>query len=157
MTGFPFNRNNMIDLRDTLSSAFINSSRFNEKLFKTFSEAYWVYVKTILEGNNIAKDLPEFEKIVRSRISNVFNVRFREGDFVSTLSDTVESYSDLVKDTAFGQGYQNFSEYWANWNNMFVEPIRDTLWRTPSQKIAQLEKYSLFRYNKITTPSTTWY
>ena len=76
---------------------------FNERLFTTFSEAYSLYMKTILEGNNISKGLPELEKIVKSRISNLFNVRFREEDFVSTLSDTVASYSTLAKSIGFGQ------------------------------------------------------
>ena len=137
---------NFIHLRDTFYSALTNFSRFNEKIFNTFSEAYSVYLKTILEGNNISKDLPELEKIVRSRISNIFNLRFREEDFVSTLSDTVASYSALAKSTGFGQVYQSSSIWWANWNNNFIEPIRDTFWRTPSHKIAELEKYSLFHY-----------
>ena len=137
---------NLIHLRDTFYSASTNFSRFSEEVFKTFSEAYSVYLKTILEDDNITKDLPELEKIVRSRISNIFNLKFREEDFVSTLSDSVASYSALAKSTGFGQVYQGASIWWANWNNNFIEPIRDTFWRTPSYKIAELEKYSLFRY-----------
>jgi polyhydroxyalkanoate synthase subunit PhaC len=144
-----------IHLQDTLYSASTNFSRFNEKLFKTFSETYSVYLKTILEDDNITKDLPELEKIVRSRISNIFNLRFREEHFVSTLSDTVASYSTLAKSTGFGQVYQNSSIWWANWNNKFIEPIRDTFWRTPSYKIAELEQYSLFHYGSTIPTSTT--
>jgi polyhydroxyalkanoate synthase subunit PhaC len=144
-----------VHLRDTFYSASTNFSRFNEEIFKTFSEAYSVYLKTILEDGNITKDLPELEKIVRSRISNIFNQRFREEDFVSTLSDTVASYSTLAKSTGFGQAYQNFSIWWANWNNNFIEPVRDTFWRTPSHKIAELEKYSLFHYATARPTSTT--
>jgi class III poly(R)-hydroxyalkanoic acid synthase PhaC subunit len=137
---------NFISLRDTLYSASTNFSRFNEKIINTFSEAYSVYLKTILEDGNNTKDLPELEKIVRSRISSIFNLRFRDEDFVSTLSHTVASYSALAKSTGFGQVYQSSSIWWANWNNNFIEPIRDTFWRTPSHKIAELEKYSLFHY-----------
>jgi polyhydroxyalkanoate synthase subunit PhaC len=43
--------------------------------------------------------------------------------------------------------YQSLSNRVAQWNNEFVEPFRDTLYRTLSQKICELEKYSLFRYN----------
>jgi polyhydroxyalkanoate synthase len=144
----------MLDLRDTFFRTLISSSRFNETLFSAFSEAYSVFIRTNLEGNNIARDSPELENIVRSRIRDVFNVRFREEDFVSALSDTVASYSELAKSTGFGQAYQDFSNLWARWNNNLIEPIRDTLCRSPSQKIAQLEKYSLFRYNRITSTST---
>jgi len=156
MTIFPLSiDSNVIDLRDTFYSVLTNSSRFNEKMFNIFSEAYSVYLKTILGGNNISKHLTELEKIVKSRISNIFNLRLREEDFVNTLSDTVASYSRLAKSTGFGQAYQNSSIWWANWNNNFIEPVRDTFWRTPSYKIAKLEKYSLFRYGSIAPTGTT--
>jgi polyhydroxyalkanoate synthase subunit PhaC len=156
MTAFPTNiDNNIIHLRDAFYSALTNSLRFNEKLFNTFSEAYSVYLKTILEGNNIAKDLPDLEKIVRSRISNIFNLRFREEGFVSALSDTVASNSALAKSTGFGQAYQNFSIPWSNWNNNFIEPIRDSLWRTSSEKVCEIEKCSLFHYDRITGTTGT--
>src|SRR5215469_7594231 len=142
-------------LQDTYHSLLSNYSRFNGKIFSTFLESYSVYLKTILEGNNISNGLPELEKIVKSRISNLFNLRFREEDFVSTLSDTVVSYSALAKSTGFGQLYQESSVWWANWNNNFIEPVRDTFWRTPSHKIAKLEKYSLFRYESAIPTSTT--
>ena len=99
------NNNNIISLRNAFYSALIQSSRFNEKMFNIFSEAYSVYLKTILEDNNISKNLAELEKIVNSRTSNIFNQRFREESFVSTLSDTVASYSILAKCTGFGQVY----------------------------------------------------
>ncbi|HKG87578.1 MAG TPA: alpha/beta fold hydrolase [Nitrososphaeraceae archaeon] len=39
------------------------------------------------------------------------------------------------------------------WNNDFIEPIRDKLYRTPSENVSKLEKYSLFHYNR--PPPTT--
>ena|ERR1700739_385632 len=126
--------NNVIHLPDTFYSVLTNSLQFN-KLSTAFSEAYSLYLKSILEGNNIYKGLPELEKIVKSEISNIFNLRFREEDFVSTLSDTIASYSTLAKNIGFGQAYQNSSIWWANWNNKFIEPVRDTFWRTPSHNL----------------------
>ena len=43
--------------------------------------------------------------------------------------------------------YQYISNNSSVWNNDFVEPVRDMLYRTPSQKICELEKYSLFHYD----------
>ncbi len=149
------NRDNIIHLQDTFYRAFMNSSRFNEKLFGTLSEAYSVYIKIIIEANNITKDVQEFEGIVRGRMHNLFDTRFREEDFVNTLSEAVASYSDLAKIMGLGQMYQDLSNVWANWNNNFIEAIRDSLWRTPSQKVSQLEKYSLFRYNRIASSTAT--
>jgi hypothetical protein len=51
--------------------------------------------------------------------------------------------------------HQNSSIWWANWNNNFIEPVRDTFWRTPSHKIAELEKYSLFHYGSISPTGVT--
>jgi polyhydroxyalkanoate synthase subunit PhaC len=148
MTALPFSLdNNAIHLRDTFYSALINTSRFNEKIFSTFSEAYSVYLKTILESNSITKDLPELEKVVRSRISNIFNLRFREEDFVSILSDVVASYSNLAKATGFGKTYQHLSNRWSIWNNDLIEPLRNMLLRTPSHKVCEIEKYSLLQYD----------
>jgi polyhydroxyalkanoate synthase len=146
---------NMLHLRDTVYAALVHSLRFNEKLFYTFSEIYSAYLKAILEVKNITKDLPELEKVVRSTISKEFDSLFREEDFVSTLSDTVASYSELAKSLGLGQAYQNLSFLWANWNNKFIEPIRDTFWRTPSHKVCEVEKYSLFHYNGSKTAITS--
>ncbi len=147
MTLFLFNRNDMINFQDTFYKSLTSSSRFNEKMLNIFSETYSEYIKTIIEDKNIVKDLPEFEKIVRHKLHNIFNSRFREADFVDNFSDIVSNYSDLVRITGFGQVYQNFANLFATWNNNFIEPIRDTLWRTSSHKICSLEKYSLFRYD----------
>ncbi|HZC20166.1 MAG TPA: hypothetical protein VE223_00835, partial [Nitrososphaeraceae archaeon] len=86
------------------------------------------------------KDLPQLEKLLRSRVGDVFNKRFREEEFVTTLSNTVASYSELAKRTGFGNAYQYMSNLLSVWNNDVLESIRDTLWRTPSQKIQELEK-----------------
>jgi polyhydroxyalkanoate synthase subunit PhaC len=67
--------------------------------------------------------------------------------FVNALSDIVASYSELAKVTGIGKMYQRLSNRFSAWNNDFIEPIRDTFYRTPSQKICELEKYSLFRYD----------
>jgi len=51
-----------IHVREPFYNASTNFSRFNEMKFNTFSEAYSVYPKTILEDHNISKDPPELEK-----------------------------------------------------------------------------------------------
>ena len=142
---------NTIGLQDALKDVFIDSLKFNEKLFNAFSKAYSAYIKTAFfyDKNNLVKDYSESEKILKSTIGNIFDERFREEDFITTLSDTVASYSELARSTGFSQVYQNFSNFLSEWNNDIVEPIRDKLWRTPSYKVGSLEKYSLFRYDRI--------
>ncbi len=53
--------------------------------------------------------------------------------------------------TGFGKLYQHFSNLFAKWDDSFIEPIRDTLWNTPSHEVCRLEKYSLFHYDVIPT------
>ena len=83
----------------------------------------------------------------------MFDERFRNEDFVKVLSDTVAVFADFAKYTGFSQIYQNFSNLFSIWNNTLMEPIRDTCWRTPSDKICEIEKYSLFRYGRATVDS----
>ena len=96
MAEISFNRDKYIDSQNDLQSIFIESLQFNEKLFRAFSEAYSTYIKTILYTNNLVKGLPETETILKSRIGNIFDERFREKDFVTTLADTVVRYSELI-------------------------------------------------------------
>ncbi len=87
------------------------------------------------------------EKIVLSRIRDKFDTNFREKAFVSSLSEFIESYSNLAKVTGAGLFYQHISNVNAYWNNVFVEPIRDVMFRTPSHKIHSKNKYALFHYD----------
>ena len=135
--------------------ALSSSTQFNTELFNAFAQVYSIYLSTISEYNKSWKDLPELDKTLRNRFGKVFDEKFREKRFVNALSDTVASYSELAKITGLGKMYQRLSNRFSVWNNDFIEPIRDTFYRTPSQKICELEKYSLFRYDGPLTSTTT--
>jgi polyhydroxyalkanoate synthase len=126
-------------------------------LSNAFAEAYPIYLNTISEYNKSWKNLSELDKILRSRFRKAFDEKFIEEDFVNTLSDTITNYSELAKVTGLGKMYKHLSNRSSAWNNDFIEPIRDTLYRTPSEKICEIEKYSLFHYNRPppTTTATT--
>jgi polyhydroxyalkanoate synthase len=141
-----FDSSPVIETRDALNGVLLNSSRFNWKLYEAFTEAYSVYLCTLSKEGGTSKDLGEFEKIIRKKIGNIFNSKFRDDNFIAILSDVVASYSNLARATSFGKMYQHLSNLWSVWDNDFLEPLRDTLWRTPSYKVTNLEKYSLFRY-----------
>jgi class III poly(R)-hydroxyalkanoic acid synthase PhaC subunit len=141
-----FDSSTAIEIRDALNGVLLNSSRFNWKLYEAFAEAYSVYLNILFKEGNTSKDLAELEKIIRKKIANIFNTKFRDDNFIATLSNVVASYANLAKATGFGKIYQQLSNLWSVWDNGFVEPLRDTLWRTPSYKVTNLEKYSLFRY-----------
>jgi class III poly(R)-hydroxyalkanoic acid synthase PhaC subunit len=141
-----FDTSSAIEVLDALNKVSVNSSRFNWKLYEAFVEACLVYLNVLFKQDNTSKDLAELEKVIRKKIGNKFNTKFRDDNFIATLSNVVASYSNLAKATGFGKIYQHLSNPWSEWDNDFVEPLRDTLWRTPSYKVTNLEKYSLFRY-----------
>ncbi len=91
-----------IELRDALNGVLLNSSRFNWKLYEAFTEAYSVYLNILFKEDNTSKNLAGFEKIIRTKIGNIFNTKFRDDNFIVTLSDVVTSYSNLAKAICFG-------------------------------------------------------
>jgi polyhydroxyalkanoate synthase subunit PhaC len=146
---FPFYDNSFfMNMQNAFNTALSSSTQFNTELYNAFAEAYIIYLNTISEYDRSWKDFMELDKTLRSRFNKIFDKKFREEGFVNALSDTVASYSELVKIMGLGKVYQLLSNKLSAWNNDFVEPIRDTLYRTPSQKICEIEKYSLFRYDQ---------
>jgi class III poly(R)-hydroxyalkanoic acid synthase PhaC subunit len=146
---FPsFYNNFFINMLNTYARAFSSSIEFNRDLLYAFAEFWRMYLDTITEYNKSWKDLSGLDKTIRSRAHKIFDSKLREERFVKMLSDTLTYYSELAKTIGAGKIYQSLSNRLAQWNNDFVEPFRDTLYRTPSQKVCELEKYSLFRYNR---------
>jgi polyhydroxyalkanoate synthase len=143
-----YDDSSLVNESNIFSRAFLLSMQFNIKLCNAFAESYPIYLSTISEYNQSWKNLSELDKILRSRFRKFLDEKFREESFVNTLSDTIASYSELAKITGLGKIYQYLSNIFSVWNNNFVEPIRDTLYRTPSQKLCEIEKYSLFRYGR---------
>jgi polyhydroxyalkanoate synthase len=126
------------------------------KLYEAFSSAYAIYLSTLSHTSpNSITNLRQLEKIVRHKMHEMFDERFRHDDFVDALSDSVVLYSDFAKKTGFGQVYEALSNVISVWNNTIVEPLRDTYWRTLSHKVCTIEKYSLFRYLQIADRSTS--
>ena len=89
----------------------------------------------------------KIEEIIFSKIRNKFDTNFRENTFIDSLSEFVESFCNLVNITGIGYLYQNMSNLNSFWNNVFIEPLRDTLGRTSSHKVNLGNKYSLMHYD----------
>ena len=152
---FPFYNNSFIDISNAFARALLNTTQFNMILSNAFVEAYPIYFNAISEYNKSWKNLSELDEILRSRYRKAFDEKFREENFVNTLSDTITSYSELARVSGLGKMYKHLSNKSSTWNNDFIEPIRDTLFRTPSEKICEIEKYSLFHYNNPSTDADT--
>ena len=143
---FPFYDNSFLDIFNAFAQALTNTTRFNLILFNAFADAYPIYLNVISQYNKSWKDLSELDNILRSTYRKAFDEKFREKNFIDTLSDTITGYSESARVTGLGKMYKHLSNKISLWNNDFIEPIRDTLFRTPSEKICEIEKYSLFHY-----------
>ena len=137
--------------RSFLDALFAQSTEAREELREIKKEATEEKVPYFVGYNDYLKYQQEYykkyEKIIMSRIRIKFDTNFREEGFTRSLSEFIDSYSDLAKITGFGQIYQYISNFTSFWNNAFIEPIRDTASRTPSHKIYSENKYSLFHYD----------
>lgn len=111
-----------------------------------FAESYLIYLNTVSEYGKSWSNIYELEKILRSRIRRTIDERFREKYFIGALSDAISDFSELSNVIGLGKLYQLLSNRSSVWNNDFIEPIRHTLFRTPSEKLCEIETYSLFHY-----------
>ncbi|HSA75047.1 MAG TPA: hypothetical protein VLE21_02550 [Candidatus Nitrosocosmicus sp.] len=151
---------------DTFIDAFASSIEFYSRLYSAFIDALSVpfsdarkQIKDIRKEIMPDKDLllllfnydkqQEFynktEKVILSSIRDKFDKNL-EKTFVLSLSEFIDSYCKLARITGAGILYQHMSNASAFWNNMYIEPIRDMMYRTPSHKIHSENKYSLFHY-----------
>ena len=89
----------------------------------------------------------KIEKITLSKIRDKFDTNFREKTFIDSLSEFVESFCNLGNITGIGYLYQNISNLNSFCNNVFIEPLRDTLGRTSSHNVNLGDKYSLIHYD----------
>lgn len=140
---------------NALAHSLSSSNQFSLRLSSAFAESYVVYLNTVSEYGKSWSNIYELEKIVRSRIRRTIDERFREKDFIGALSDTISDFSELSKSIGLGKIYQLLSNRSSVWNNEFIEPIRHTLFRTPSEKLSEMEGYSLFHYNNGKSTRTT--
>ena len=100
-----------IEMRDALNGVLLNSSRFNWKLYEAFAEAYSVYLNILFREGNTSKDLAELEKIIRKKIANIFNTKFRDDNFIATLSNVVATMQIWLRPQALGRYINNYLIY----------------------------------------------
>lgn len=149
---------------DAYIDAYASSIEFYSRLNSAFIDAVSVpftdareEIRELRDGIkpkeffNYSQQQQEFyrkiEKTTLSKIRGKFDTNFREKTFIDSLSEFVESFCNLGYITGTGYLYQNTSDLNSFWNNVFIEPLRDTLGRTSSHKVNLGNKYSLIHYN----------
>lgn len=133
-------------------SEFVNSYSslvdFYTKLACVFIDNSVALSRIFLDKDNWL-DLQRIERMCLSKSHEIFDTRFRQEDFVNSLSNVINCYSKSAQAIGMGQWYQNLSSLNSLWNNYFIEPLRDTMWRTPSHKLHSEGKFSLYHYPRI--------
>jgi poly[(R)-3-hydroxyalkanoate] polymerase subunit PhaC len=119
---------------------------FYAKLANIFADVYLTNANYIFKYNN-STSTKEVERSWLSACRDTFEERFRDRTFIQSLSNAIDCYSKLAQTNGIGQGYQILSNITSVWNNLFIEPIRDTVWRTPSHDVYKEGKFALYHYN----------
>jgi polyhydroxyalkanoate synthase subunit PhaC len=133
------------------SQVLINTCSESMKFYTGFANIFvdaWIASTKIFLGYKYWNDLEGLEKAWLSKCREIFEIGLKEKDFVTSLSIAVDCYSKLARSTGIGQFYQYMSNITSLWNNYLIEPIRDTLWRTPSHNIFSEGKFGLLHYNQ---------
>jgi class III poly(R)-hydroxyalkanoic acid synthase PhaC subunit len=129
----------------TLWDSCLSLADFYARLANIFAGVYLTNANFISKYKNFSS-LKEAERIWLSTCRDTFEESFREGPFIQSLSKSIDCYSKLAQTNGIGQWYQSLSNITSIWNNLFIEPIRDALWRTPSHEIYSEGKFSLYHY-----------
>lgn len=127
-------------------NSYSSSVEFYGTLASIFTDVYLASLRYFLE-NKHWHNLQELEKTWLSNCRDIFDSRFREDRFLNSLSNAIDCYSKFALTTGIGNWYQNISNLTSLWNNFLIEPLRDTLWRTPSHKLNTEENVALFHYS----------
>lgn len=130
------------------SRAYFDYISFCSKIADAFADSYAAMAGVYLQERDSISTI-ELERKMMAKARDIFDSRFREQDFLRSISVVTEAYSRMAKTTAFGQVYQNISNMAAAWNNLLIEPLRDKMFRTPSHKVHTEGSFSLFHYDRM--------
>jgi polyhydroxyalkanoate synthase len=132
----------------TFAKAYSDYILFCSKLAGAFADSYAAMAGVYLQEGALTNSI-KLERKMMAKARNVFDDKFREQDFLRSVSEVTEAISRVAKATGFGQTYQNISNMTAAWNNLLIEPLRDKIFRTPSHKVYTEGSFSLFHYDPL--------
>jgi polyhydroxyalkanoate synthase subunit PhaC len=131
----------------TIANAYSDYILFCSKLVDAFADSYAAMAGVYLQERASTNSL-ELERKAMAKARDIFDDKFRDQDFLRSVSELTEAFSRMAKATGFGQIYQNISNMAAAWNNLLIEPLRDKMFRTPSHRVHAEGSFSLFHYDR---------
>src|SRR5215207_3927809 len=96
------------------AKAYSDYISFCSKIADAFADSYAAMAGVYLQERDSTSTI-ELERKMMAKARDIFDSRFREQDFLRSISVVTEAYSRMAKTTAFGQVYQNISNMAAAW------------------------------------------
>jgi len=126
----------------------LSSYTFSKLVVRAMVDAVVALNRTFLESFAASGNIMTAEKKALASARAVFEDKFDDPEFLKLLARTVNDYSKWAKVSGYGALYQNLLSISSIWDNSFVEPLRDSIDRTPSHIIHSDGNFSLFHYDQ---------
>lgn len=94
----------------------------------------------------ISTDTKRINNLVRSSFDSSLRKSLEEEKFTITLSNFLEVFSDMIKNTQHNKFHSIIDDIFARWN-LLIEPFRDSINRTPSEVIPLDGKFDMLHYH----------
>jgi class III poly(R)-hydroxyalkanoic acid synthase PhaC subunit len=128
--------------------AEVSSYTFCSKLAGAVWDATAALNRGLVESYVSSDDFVTAEKKALALARTVFEDRFDDPEFLASLARAVNDFSKWAKLSGYAILYQTLSSLSSLWNNTYVEPVRDSIGRTPFSKTHSDGNFSLFHYDR---------
>jgi class III poly(R)-hydroxyalkanoic acid synthase PhaC subunit len=124
-----------------MTSYFDFLSEYNKEIYNAFLKS-WQF---ILNSNTIAFEPKNAQNIIRTKFNTVLQENLKLPMFVERLTNFIDADVELAKSLKLNVGYKAFADSYALWDKL-VEPIRNSINRTPSEIIKMGGSFDLLHY-----------
>ena len=103
-------------------------------------------IQSLYDMQKTSTDTKRIRNLIRSSFDSSLRKSLEEEKFTITLSDFLQVFSDMVKMTQHNAFHSTIDDLFSRWN-LFLEPFRDSINRTPSEVIPLSGKFDLLHYH----------
>jgi len=115
------------------------TSKYNSVLFEAAANAFETFLST-REGT--AHDM---EKTIRSSFDTTLRDNLNDDALSSSMTDYIDSWLNLLSLSDYKEFTKNFHNF-LSYANQMLEPLRDSINRTPSEVIEMKGRFNLLHY-----------
>jgi class III poly(R)-hydroxyalkanoic acid synthase PhaC subunit len=135
-----------------VTSYFDLLREYNKETYNAFLESW----QSFLNSGTAEFEPRKAQSIIRTKFNAVLRENLKSPRFVESLRNFINADVELAKYLKLDVGYKVFADVYAAWDKL-VEPIRNSVNRTPSQVIKMGGSFDLLHYvsekeSKFKTP-----